>query len=347
MDSTSRLRLFARISLFLFFIVILAGSIVRTTGSGMGCPDWPKCFGYYVPPTSIDPLLYQPGHPYEKGQMVVHNDTLWVANKAFQADVEFVREDWHKYPRHDYAAFNAVQTWIEYINRLATAVFALPVLLMLFFAFKRWRHSRDVYTLLFAAGAVIMIGFEAWLGKLVVDGNLRYSSVTLHMLGSLAIVLCILAVLHRIRSEVSGNGFSGKIKFVLIAGVILSVVQIMLGTQVREQTDHIATLTNDRSVWIDQMNWVFYVHRSFSILVVAWVWWTWKLLKDTSLRMWANRLGLLIASEIVAGVILAYFSMPAVLQPVHLLFAVMWFALSVYMILTALSPARVERTSNH
>ena len=110
----------ARASFWLAFVVVLAGSVVRMTGSGMGCPDWPKCFGLLVPPTKASQVTWTPGAKYEKGRMLLHRDTLWVAQEPFVArefEIERNRGQWRPYLKHDYAIFNAAHTWIEFVNR--------------------------------------------------------------------------------------------------------------------------------------------------------------------------------------------------------------------------------------
>ena len=64
------------ISIIIVYLVILAGGIVRMTGSGMGCPDWPKCFGYYIPPTSEEQISWKPYTEYQEGVIIIKNDTL-------------------------------------------------------------------------------------------------------------------------------------------------------------------------------------------------------------------------------------------------------------------------------
>ena len=65
---------FSKLSLILVLFVILAGSLVRMTGSGMGCPDWPKCFGYLIPPTTKKDVFWQSNFNYKKGVMILINE---------------------------------------------------------------------------------------------------------------------------------------------------------------------------------------------------------------------------------------------------------------------------------
>ena len=94
-----------------------------------------------------------------------------------------------------------------------------------------------------------------------------------------------------------------------------------LGTQVREAIDELVKLGYTREMWIDELGMPFFIHRSFSWLVlVVLVIIAWKnesTYKYTSIR-WI--MGLLIL-ELISGVLLAYVDMPGVVQTAHLIFA--------------------------
>jgi cytochrome c oxidase assembly protein subunit 15 len=334
MKLRSWVRLFAKITLTLTFVVIIAGSVVRMTGSGMGCPDWPKCFGHLIPPTDAEELSYSPGKSFSEGQMIIMNDTLWVADRDITSSIRFERNEWHKYPKHDYAIFNVLHTWVEYINRLATVVYGIPVFILSLLCLILLIREKDWRIFLLAFLTDIMVGYEIWLGKLVVDGNLKENSITYHMFGSVAIVSLLLVMVYRLRERREAPQVERNFRLLLFAMMAMAFFQVMLGTQVREEVDAVARLNADRSLWIEQLSSMFYIHRSFSILVTlvaVSIWWLHRKMSDSIVQI--NLMLALVVLEILAGVVLSYLSMPAFMQPLHLLFGVLLFASSFYGVL--------------
>lgn len=318
--------------MLLVFLVILAGSVVRMTGSGMGCPDWPKCFGYLIPPTDAEQLIWKGDHEYFKGQMIIVNETLLVAKADFSSSGEFNPEYWRLYDKHDYATFNPTHTWIEYINRLLGALSGVPVLLL--FVLSIFNIRRDGVTFVLSGLSIATLGFVAWLGKLVVDGNLIPHSITYHMFGALALLLLLVAILYRNRhNDQSSASPRGSLHLIALVALVMTAIQIYLGTGVREQIDVIAK-SFDRSNWIDQLGNLFLIHRSFSIALVLLN--GWLILKLIQFG-WPSRLpvflAVLIGIEILAGVLLNYAGFPAAVQPVHLLAAMGIAAIQFYLLL--------------
>ena len=109
---------FAKWTLLSIFLIIVAGGIVRMTGSGMGCPDWPKCFGLVIPPVHVDQVLWSAEKPFSEGQMIIHQDQLWFAHTPFISGQVYDAINWSLYTKHDYVNFNPLHTWVEYVNRL-------------------------------------------------------------------------------------------------------------------------------------------------------------------------------------------------------------------------------------
>ena len=187
----NKFRALSKISLVLIYFVIVAGAIVRMTGSGMGCPDWPKCFGYYVPPTEGKQLLFEPNKNYQKGMMIlIENEAFLVAKNDFTSENTFDTANWEVYSKHDYVAYDPVHTWVEYINRLIGVLSGIPILIFSVLSFWFWKKNKWIPII--STLTLFGMGFQAWLGKTVVDSNLAPYKITVHMVMALLIVAFIL-----------------------------------------------------------------------------------------------------------------------------------------------------------
>ena len=325
----------SKISLILVLLVILAGSLVRMTGSGMGCPDWPKCFGYLIPPTNISEIEWSPNKSYKKGIILRNNGKLIVSKSDFTSSNQINFSNWKNYTKHNYSDFDATKTWIEFINRLLGAIAGLATLIMFVFSFSYWNKKNIL--ILNSLLIIIGMGFQAWLGKLVVDSNLAPYKITVHMLMALVIISLIIYSIFKtqknLNDEIIRDSF---VKNLVSFTVLISLIQIVIGTQVREFIDLQYEIygPNNKDKWLNAPNFYFYFHRTFSILILLLNFGLYYLIK---LRNYSSiiirKVSFIIFLEIVVGIVMYYIDFPFLSQPIHLLLATILFSYQYYWML--------------
>jgi cytochrome c oxidase assembly protein subunit 15 len=337
----NKFRIVSKISLVLIYFVIVAGAIVRMTGSGMGCPDWPKCFGYYIPPTEGKQLLFEPNNNYEKGMMILlDHEAFLVAKKDFTSEDIFDAADWETYSKHDYVSYDPVHTWVEYINRLIGALSGIPILIFSVLSFWFWKKNKWIPII--AILTLLGMGFQAWLGKTVVDSNLAPYKITVHMVMALLIVAFILYLIFASKTSYKPQIYLRKFYNILVLALILSLVQIILGTQVREFVDEQTKLIGyQKALWLESPTLNFYIHRSTSILVLFLNGYLWYINRSKNLGF--NKLKLVIYCvllEVSTGIMMYYFDFPFLSQPIHLVIASLLFGIQCYVLLECLHKKR-------
>lgn len=328
----TRFPLLVKITLIAVYLIFLAGSIVRMTGSGMGCPDWPKCFGYMIPPTSEEQLTWQPNTAYEKGMIIIKNDALFVSEKDISSTTEFNKNNWSNYTKHDYAKFNKYHTWTEYINRLVTVLAGFPLLLMVIFSIPFWRENKTITLLSF--GVLFLFLFEAWLGKTVVDNNLKPTRITAHMLAGLVIIAFLLKLLFIISKKKISMKSNTLFHKLLIVSIVFSLIQIAMGTQVRQFIDEQVKLFGFENKNYSLLNpsFKFYFHRSFTIAIVLVNFGLFYLnqIKKLGYQL-VNWILFLIFLETITGILMYYVEFPMGTQAIHLLAGALLFGLQFYL----------------
>src|SRR3954470_9027976 len=143
------------------YLLVVIGAIVRSTGSGMGCPDWPTCHGSWIPPIG------------------------------------------------DSAA------WIEWVHRGVAVIIGFLVLGLVVLAVRNYRHQMSI--LVPTVLALILTGFQAYLGKVTVDTSNAGETVTAHLASALALLglLTFIAIRARYPAQLPRRGTSQRMTLVL------------------------------------------------------------------------------------------------------------------------------------
>lgn len=321
----------------LLFAVILAGGVVRSSGSGMGCPDWPRCFGRFIPPTNSGqlPKDYKEKYVGERSKK----------NQRFAKTLDFFGfGDLASRIRNDKSIlvpeeFNVTKTWTEYVNRLVGVIAGIFMILIIFFSFSYSKENPAIPALCILN--LILVGFQGWLGSIVVSTNLVPWIVTVHMLLALAILAICIGTYQMARVYDKHKLHLGVfIRVIAFAALLISVVQIVFGTELRQRIDAVSAHFQGgyRSEWINDAGAIFITHRESAIAVIVVNIILYVLVRRVFSRHSIQQqtmsfIFLMIMLQIVTGIILSYWALPPYAQAIHIVLASIVFGAQFYLLM--------------
>ena len=190
-DDPRKFRLLLLAATALIFVVVVVGAYVRLSDAGLGCPDWPGCYGHADVPASLDEER--------------------AANDAFpQTPVD------------------AAKGWKEMGHRYIAAILGLLIVAIAFCAFRarRFTASRPI-----AAALVAMLVLQAALGRWTVTLLLKPVIVTLHLIGGLTILGLLVWLVCRNVEDGRRRAFpvTSGLTAAALAALFLVAIQVALG----------------------------------------------------------------------------------------------------------------------
>lgn len=191
-------RWFYRLSLFatvLTVAVVVLGAYVRLSDAGLGCPDWPGCYGQIGVPQTLE--------------------EVGAANLAFpERPVE------------------AAKGWKEMIHRYFAGALGLVIFALAALAYRNRHDRRQRLALALAIAALVV--FQAMLGMWTVTWKLKPLVVMAHLLGGFAVLALLWWQTLRARRRLAGTAERGLprvagLRAALVVALVAVVVQIALG----------------------------------------------------------------------------------------------------------------------
>lgn len=305
MNFYKRLTFFATL---LALIVVSFGAYTRLTDSGLGCPDWPGCYGTLSVPESIDQI--------EKAQ-AVYPDSPVEIEKA----------------------------WIEMIHRYIAGILGIMILVIAFMSIRlREQINYSLKWPFFLLGLVI---FQAALGMWTVTLLLKPAVVTSHLLGGMTVLGILTFLMHRNYGTHRENFVSDKYERKIIRfSLVLLFIQIALGGWT--STNYAALACTDyptchgslipemdfynaftifrelgvtsigEPLSLEALHAIQWVHRVGAIVLLVYLLFVAYILKvNQGFNMWRNVLILVISLQFIIGIANLLLHLPIVLATLH------------------------------
>ncbi len=300
----------ALVSTVATYILIFIGGLVRVSGAGLGCPDWPKCFGRWIPPTDVSQLP----------------STM------------------------DPSRFNFTLAWIEYINRLCGVSVGILIAITAAMALIYARKAPRILWPAVAAGLLtafqgwqgsVVISSELQPAVVTVHAVLALVIV------SLLIWVTQQAYYHEHPNEQGDNYLPPSGPRWLTILWAAAIVQVILGTQMREGLEKMRDLypLDSATQWVLKIGGISHIHMTLGLIVAVATWVAGRMVLRKSRRLtrmvrqamvWAM---ILVGLQILSGLSFIFLGVPALVQVFHL-----WIAsLFVGTLLIVFSAARRSR----
>jgi cytochrome c oxidase assembly protein subunit 15 len=287
-----RLTSFQRLALWTTattYLLILVGGLVRASGAGLGCPDWPRCFGGWIPPASAADLPAQ----------------------------------------FDPALFNPTLMWTEYLNRLLGVTVGFLILATTISAWRHHRKEPRILWTTVAAfllvgfegwlgGRVVAHGLTPW----IVTAHLMVALVIVQLL-----LYATFAAFDKQRlidtpeavspHEDGGRGLS------ILALIAITLLQVGFGTQVRERVDVALDAGVARDLVLGTVGRLDFLHRdlAFATLIGSTLLTLWLLKWRSPLVNWSLIVLALAVLQVAIGAFMAYGAVLPAAQVGHLTLA--------------------------
>ncbi len=286
---TDRFQKWALSTTIATYLLIMVGGLVRASGAGLGCPDWPKCFGRYYPPLS-------------KSQVPSNVD----------ADL-----------------FDFQLAWIEYTNRFIGVIVGFLIIGTLYYAVKSHRHTpRVLYPTIAAFILVLFQGWlggqvvEQELAPWIVTVHLILALILVSLL-LYATVSAFFPEVAPFENLPPQRRILGRLALLIL---LLTIFQIGLGANLRGELEIVQedNPTLERGEWIENVGWVDPVHRSFSWLVligiaVIKIFAYRKIEPNRWIHLTVRGTAILVVLQILVGIGLTYTDLPPPLQVIHVM----------------------------